>query len=213
MSGDRDAKPSPREERTRRTRELILDAALDEFAERGFEGARIERVAETSGRNKALIYRHFGDKRGLFEASLAQAFRRRDEVRRRSPKSMADALVYWFRNNADDAAFFRVVMQEALASTGETETVEREFRSEFYDRQVRAVARSMGSDGESDEDAYRFLALMALTAFPWMFPQLVELVTGQQTSSRRFKKGWSAFLAAVGEDLAPAEETDIPPDP
>ena len=193
---------SSHEKRSRKTRELILDAALEEFAERGFEGARVEGVAERSGRNKALIYRHFVDKDGLFEASLAHAFRRRDEVRRRSPRSVGDALVYWFRTNSRDGAFFRILMQEALAATSERETVERDFRSEYYRRQIKAVARSLGSDGEADDDAYRFLALMALTAFPWMFPQLVELVTGQQTGSRRFQKGWGDFLASLGDELA-----------
>ena len=48
------------------TRERILDAALTEFAEHGFAGARVDRIAAAAGYNKNLIYVHFGNKEALF---------------------------------------------------------------------------------------------------------------------------------------------------
>jgi TetR/AcrR family transcriptional regulator len=53
-----------------RTREAILDAAEAVFAEHGFDGARIDTIAEASGFNKTLIFRYFGDKLGLYAAVL-----------------------------------------------------------------------------------------------------------------------------------------------
>lgn len=58
------------EERTNSTRLRILEAARQEFVERGLEGTRIELVAKRAGVNKALIYRHFTDKDRLFHAVL-----------------------------------------------------------------------------------------------------------------------------------------------
>ena len=52
------------------TRARILDAAVEEFSARGFAGARIDRIAEAASANKRLIYVHFGNKDGLFEAAL-----------------------------------------------------------------------------------------------------------------------------------------------
>src|SRR5579862_4740048 len=55
------------------TREVILRAAEAVFAEQGFDGARIDIIAEASGYNKTLIFRYFGDKLGLYTAVLEQA--------------------------------------------------------------------------------------------------------------------------------------------
>jgi AcrR family transcriptional regulator len=48
-------------------KEKILDAAEAEFAHRGFEGARIDTIAQAAGVNKALIYYYFKNKRALLE--------------------------------------------------------------------------------------------------------------------------------------------------
>jgi len=55
-------------------REAILRAALREFATRGFEGARVDRVARMARVNKAMLYYYFGNKAGLYEAVLLQNF-------------------------------------------------------------------------------------------------------------------------------------------
>lgn len=52
------------------TRARILDAAVAEFSASGLAGARIDRIAETAAANKRLIYVHFGNKDGLFDAAL-----------------------------------------------------------------------------------------------------------------------------------------------
>jgi len=48
------------------TRQRIFDAAVTEFAENGYAGARIDRIAEIAGVNKQRIYAYFTDKDGLF---------------------------------------------------------------------------------------------------------------------------------------------------
>jgi len=47
-----------------------LAAALNEFAELGFAGARVDRIAGRAGVNKAMIYYHFTSKEGLHGAVL-----------------------------------------------------------------------------------------------------------------------------------------------
>jgi AcrR family transcriptional regulator len=51
-------------------REAILDAALDEFAGKGFYETSLEGVARRAGISKALIYEHFRSKVELHEALL-----------------------------------------------------------------------------------------------------------------------------------------------
>src|SRR6266508_4956748 len=69
---DRMARRSPApDERKRdpeRTRERILEAALTEFGEHGFAGARISAIAERAGVNQQLISYYFDGKAGLYRA-------------------------------------------------------------------------------------------------------------------------------------------------
>ena len=58
---------TPRDQlRGRETRQRVIDAATDEFAEYGVAGARINRIAETARASKERIYAWFGDKDSLF---------------------------------------------------------------------------------------------------------------------------------------------------
>jgi AcrR family transcriptional regulator len=54
------------------TRGRILDAALAEFAEYGFAGARVDRIARQAGINKAMIYYHFNSKDRLYESAIEE---------------------------------------------------------------------------------------------------------------------------------------------
>ncbi len=48
------------------TLERMLAAAKDEFADKGFAGARMDAIARRAGVNKATIYYHIGDKKALY---------------------------------------------------------------------------------------------------------------------------------------------------
>jgi AcrR family transcriptional regulator len=54
------------------TRQGLIDAATALFAERGFDGARVDAIASRAGVNKAMISYHFGGKGGLYGAILAE---------------------------------------------------------------------------------------------------------------------------------------------
>ena len=48
----------------------ILEAALQEFAAKGFAGARVDVIARRARINKRMLYHYFGDKEGLFREVL-----------------------------------------------------------------------------------------------------------------------------------------------
>ncbi|MBN1894792.1 TetR family transcriptional regulator [bacterium] len=56
------------------TRERIKRSAADEFIRRGFDGARMQAIADRAGANKAMIYYYFRSKEALFEAIIREAF-------------------------------------------------------------------------------------------------------------------------------------------
>lgn len=72
-----DAKPVAADDKLRdaaRSRQGILAAACEEFAEHGLGGSRVDRIAQRAGVNKRLIYYYFQDKDALFRAVLEQAY-------------------------------------------------------------------------------------------------------------------------------------------
>ena len=75
MANSAAAVADPRTRDDDRTQQEILAAAMDEFAERGLGGARIDSIAERAGVNKRLIYYYFGGKDELFLAVLEQTYR------------------------------------------------------------------------------------------------------------------------------------------
>ena len=61
------AKKNPRLPRAQR-RQQLLEVSRGVFAERGFEAATLEEIAERAGVSRPIVYGHFGDKQRLFEA-------------------------------------------------------------------------------------------------------------------------------------------------
>jgi AcrR family transcriptional regulator len=72
--------PEPTTARGAATSRRILDAAREEFAERGIAGARVDRITAAARTNKAQVYGYFGSKDGLFEAVLADVRQRGERV-------------------------------------------------------------------------------------------------------------------------------------
>lgn len=71
---------APRRQRnSAKTKASILAAGRVEFADRGFEGARVDAIADRAGANKRLLYHYFGNKEDLYRAVLLDAYQ---EIRR-----------------------------------------------------------------------------------------------------------------------------------
>jgi AcrR family transcriptional regulator len=64
----------PRRLDRERTRQAILAAAREEFAEHGLSGARVDAIAARTNSVKRMIYYYFGSKEGLYLAVLEDAY-------------------------------------------------------------------------------------------------------------------------------------------
>ena len=79
MHGVHEALAPVRHRRDRRrdsaaTREALLAAATELFAERGYDGVPVWAIAAKAGVNKAMISYHFGGKRNLYRAIVDDTF-------------------------------------------------------------------------------------------------------------------------------------------
>jgi AcrR family transcriptional regulator len=187
------------------SRQAIIEAAVAEFAANGFEGTRIETVAQRSGYNKALIYRHFGDKAGLFRAALGSKFAHRAALQAKEPEAVGERLVYWFERTLADPHFMRLIIHEALGDQG-GEVLDEAARRRYYDAHIAGIAalQQRGAVSAELEAPYLVLAMIAATVFPSTFPQITRLVTGQAVDSPAFRQGWGRFLETLSGQLQPS---------
>jgi AcrR family transcriptional regulator len=100
----------------------ILQAAALEFSERGFDAARVDRIAARARLNKAMIYYHFGSKDGLYLAVLRGVFGPAGDRARAiadGPGTAEEKLDRWIAAIVDEAAarpWFPPIMLRELAS-------------------------------------------------------------------------------------------------
>jgi AcrR family transcriptional regulator len=55
----------------KRTGERIFDAAVELFAERGYDGTSLRQIAEAVGLTESAVYRHYPSKEAILEAIIA----------------------------------------------------------------------------------------------------------------------------------------------
>ncbi len=71
----RAGRPPKQVSEAQQTRERILRAATDVFAQHGLSGGRVKLVARAARSNERMIYYYFGSKEGLFIAVLENVYR------------------------------------------------------------------------------------------------------------------------------------------
>jgi len=116
---------SDKKKTSKGTREKILDTATKIFARKGFDGARVDEIAQKAGVNKALIYYYFKSKEEILEEIMKQFLeeslqRKQKLLERSSPmgpeeliQSSAERIFDLYKGNED---VLRIIITEELKS-------------------------------------------------------------------------------------------------
>ncbi|HVA81647.1 MAG TPA: helix-turn-helix domain-containing protein [Candidatus Binataceae bacterium] len=190
----------------RRSRERILAAALAEFSQHGFAGARVDRIARRARINKRMLYCYFGDKDALYREIMCRRFALRAAQIERLPYGDPEgAAAFWWRFGCADRVWMRLMGWEALDARAGA-TVCRAERSRAYAQAAAQFRRfiARGDLSRRIDPRHALLLNMALTGFPIAFPQLTRLVTGVGPENRRFQSDWNDFLRVIMLQLKPA---------
>jgi len=116
--------PRARRRNAGETRERLLKAATEEFCERGYDGARMERIVRKAGCNIRMAYHYFGGKEGLYLTVLEHVY---EDLRSKErelnfthlePVAGMRALVeFTFDHMASHPEFIALVRNENLAGS------------------------------------------------------------------------------------------------
>jgi AcrR family transcriptional regulator len=103
------------------TRKRILDAAVNEFGAKGFNGARVETIAKSANANMRMLYHYFTDKENLYIAVIEEVYRAVREaeqdlhVEDDDPKRGLIRLVdFTFKHFAANPNLINIVMNENI---------------------------------------------------------------------------------------------------
>src|SRR6201997_5073556 len=128
----------------------VLEAALIEFAERGFEGTSTEDIARRAGISQPYLFRLFGTKKELFIATVGRCFRETLELFQRAAEGKRgeealDAIGHAYMEQLEtDRTWLRAQMQ-AYAASDDPE-IRAVVRAGYGDL-VAYVRRVSGADG------------------------------------------------------------------
>ncbi|MBB2910807.1 AcrR family transcriptional regulator [Streptosporangium becharense] len=168
---------------TARTKRLLLDAAVEEFAEHGPQGARVDRIAACAGVNKERIYQYFGGKGQLFTAVLEAELAKVAAAVPLTGDRAADLGEYAgrvFDYHRAHPHFLRLLSWEGLQDDGREAAVAEGERRAHYADKLAAFARAQAA-GEITGDfdpAHLLYAVFALTTWWFSAPQVVRMMMG-----------------------------------
>lgn len=145
------------------TKARILAAAFDEFAAYGIAGARVDRIADTAGANKRMIYVYFGNKEQLFDQVVVQAVERGAESVPFDAGNLSRYAGAIFDHLTADPRLMRLVMWKRLERPEATA-----LEAESYVRKTAALAAAQ-REGHVDpaHDPADLLTLVLGLAQAW----------------------------------------------
>lgn len=104
-----------------RSKEQILQAAENAFAEKGFYGARVDEIADGANINKRMLYAYFGDKEALYKQVLFRVYARMEAVEKEltsyaysGEQLIREIIKVYFAFLKTDKNFVRILMWENL---------------------------------------------------------------------------------------------------
>jgi AcrR family transcriptional regulator len=115
---------------SKETRDVILNAAKKEFAERGYSGARMSSIAKRAGVNQALIHYYFSSKEKLYrevleylfhheESQIIEEYFKEDMLTPPEALYVAIYILVYLHHDAIDPETNRIISWE-IAEGGET---------------------------------------------------------------------------------------------
>lgn len=170
MSVSQIATPSPRRTTLKadETRELILGAAEQRFAAKGFYSARLEDIADDVGITRTAIIYHFQDKETLYHAVLEKLFTQLNDrigvalaQSASLPEQIEAAVEAWLDFAGERPTLMRLFMREVAGSEGGLRPEVQRYVEPMFARLIDALNEGQGNGKFRSVDPVQFWSILA----------------------------------------------------
>jgi TetR/AcrR family transcriptional regulator len=192
--------PEERQADAERSRRQLLAAAFDEFAEKGYAGARVQEIAARAGVNKQLINYYFGGKEGLYRA-LQRQWLEREASFDDPTRSAADVAAKYLHENLTDPRGTRLMMWRGLAmACGMEQAPDEEPEQDLSG----LIARQESGELDPDLDpACLLLTMIGAISIPLVLPDMVQKLFGVDPSDPAFEERYTEHIRDLMNRLGP----------
>jgi AcrR family transcriptional regulator len=192
------------------TRRRIIEAALAQFSDKGYAGARVDEIARDADTSVRMLYHYFGNKEALWRAVLHERAVQRPRMLLEGDRPLADFVLHHFETLGRDTSFVRMMVWEGM-SGGAADDPSATERQAGY-RQIIDYLRHQQEQGWLDsqlEPDMALLLIIAAGAFVRVFPQVVKLVTGLGPEDDAFVTRFRAALHRYAELLSGSQTSPV----
>jgi len=206
LTVERRRRPRKRAEQQRslETRGAILDAAIAEFAERGFEGASIRAIADRLGLQHPLITYHYRSKDILWRAAAEHAFAQiRAGWDTSAPENsdlpplarLREEYATLFRYTVAFPEFHRFMRQEAFTNNPRLKWVAETVLAPLLGRLIPQIvaAQKQGLLPAVDPILFHYM-MVSLTAALAAFGPEMQVTSGLSAGNAKVKEAYWALV-------------------
>lgn len=182
---------------------LLLETALKHFAEEGYEGASLSKIAEEVGIKKPSIYAHYKNKDDLFMSAMHYSMESQKtqmasyfNLSRHQPlEKVLSGYFHWFAKETDENVQMKFIIRTAYFPPLKLEKEVGQLFDPFLDDMHRHLTRLLRERERHQkvlyEDDYSKAALAFLTIAEGTMTELVY--SGQEQYEKRFEAIWPIF--------------------
>ena len=194
--------PQDRQRDAERSKRCLLSAALDEFAAKGFAGARVQDIASRAGVNKQLISYYFGGKEGLYR-ELQRGWQETEAGFGGPGTPIAELALRYLHDGLADPRPARLMLWRGLDPDDDQPPDDSSVLEDLASMRQRQATGELTADLDA---RFLRLALMAVVMAPMMMPHLTEKIFGLAPGSPEFEDLYGEQLRRMLRHLAGRSE-------
>lgn len=203
-------RPRKRAEQARaiETRQTILQAALDEFAEFGFEGANVRRIANRAGTTHQLVNYHFNNKDILWQETASLVL---DEalalVQQKRPvsddlgatRNLKAELREIFDFHMANPKLHRFVMQESVPGNPRLPWLAKAYLRPLRENQLNLLDAAQAEGGlmEGDTLLIYYMLIGAVTVIPTIADEFAHNAGMNEMSDELIERYWAMLESLI----------------
>ncbi len=190
----------------KKTHDIILKTAEEEFATKGFYGARVDEIAKKSAINKRIIYQHFSSKEQLYKEVLLHAYTKMAkaesklfEVKETATRTIQNLICMYFDYLKSNPTYVSLILWENLHEGLYVRQLDlSNIKNKVYDF-IFQILQAGKESGEFRQDISEEQVILSILTFTFSYFSNRYTLTNLLKGKMDFEKDYDERIAFVTE--------------